>query len=54
MAFLSPRASADARKRFPLPGGGEVALPGAYEPVAEDDYRWQETAPSSPTATTVT
>jgi len=43
MAFLSPRAFADARKRFPLPGGGEVALPGAYEPVMEGDYRWEDT-----------
>lgn len=31
-----------ASARF-LPGGGEVALPGAYEESMEGDYRWEDT-----------
>ena len=43
MALVSPPASAERGKRAALPDGSTVALPGAYEPVTEGDYRWQDT-----------
>ncbi len=26
----------------PLPGGGSVSIPSAYEPILEGDYRWRD------------
>lgn len=43
MALVSPAASAERGRRAALPDGSTVALPGAYEPVTEDDYRWEDT-----------
>ncbi len=38
-ALLAPAACAAKGARAPLPGGGSVLLPSAYEPILEGDYR---------------